>query len=226
MRQIVLDTETTGLEPEGGHRIIEIGCVELVNRRPTSQYFHRYINPKRAVDLGALEVHGIDDDFLSTQPEFNQIAQEFLDFVTGAELVIHNAGFDIGFINNELQRLEITIDDITQRCEILDTLSLARRLHPGKSNSLDALAKRYEAEVYLAMTGGQVDLSLGGQSQEDHKNILKIIPVEREGLNLVIPGVSAQESSAHEAMLKHLESERGKPALWGRADSESTDFNS
>ena len=244
MRQIVLDTETTGLEPEGGHRIIEIGCVELVNRRPTSQYFHRYINPKRAVDLGALEVHGIDDDFLSTQPEFNQIAQEFLDFVTGAELVIHNAGFDIGFINNELQRLEITIDDITQRCEILDTLSLARRLHPGKSNSLDALAKRYEvdnskrelhgalldaqilAEVYLAMTGGQVDLSLGGQSQEDHKNILKIISVDREGLNLVVPEVSVQESSAHEAMLKHLESERGKPALWGRADSESTDFNS
>jgi len=244
MRQIILDTETTGLEPEGGHRIIEIGCVELVNRRPTSEYFHRYINPKRAVDLGALEVHGIDDDFLSTQPEFNQIAQEFLDFVTGAELVIHNAGFDISFINSELQRLDITIDDITSRCGILDTLALARRLHPGKSNSLDALAKRYQvdnskrelhgalldaqilAEVYLAMTGGQANLSLEGQSQDDHKNILKIIPVERDGLTLLIPGVSAEESSAHEAMLKHLESERGEPALWGRANSESTGFDS
>ena len=244
MRQIVLDTETTGLEPEGGHRIIEIGCVELINRRSTSQYFHRYINPKRAVDLGALEVHGIDDDFLSTQPEFDQIAQEFLDFITDAELVIHNAGFDIGFINNELQRLDATIDDITERCKILDTLALARRLHPGKSNSLDALAKRYQvdnskrelhgalldaqilAEVYLAMTGGQADLSLEGQSQVDHQNVLKIMPVEREDLTLVTPKLSAEEMLAHQAMLKHLESERGEPALWGKDDSESIDFKS
>ena len=238
MRQIVLDTETTGLAPEDGHRIIEIGCVELVNRRPTSQYFHRYINPKRAVDLGALEVHGIDDDFLSTQPEFDQISTEFLDFVADAELVIHNAGFDVGFINNELQRLDIIVNDITKRCKILDTLALARRLHPGKSNSLNALAKRYQvdnskrelhgalldaqilAEVYLAMTGGQVDLSLEGQSDVGRKNVLKIVPVEREGLTLVVPKASLEEMSAHQVMLQYLESERGEPALWDGVDSE------
>ena len=238
MRQIVLDTETTGLSPEDGHRIIEIGCVELINRRLTSKHFHHYINPKRAVDLGALEVHGIDDDFLSTQPEFDQIATEFLDFVADAELVIHNAGFDVGFINSELQRLDIIVNDITKRCGILDTLALARRLHPGKSNSLDSLAKRYQvdnskrelhgalldaqilSEVYLAMTGGQVDLSLEGKSDVDRKHVLKIVPVEREGLTLVIPKASSEEMSAHQNMLQYLGAERGEPALWDKVDSE------
>ena len=185
MRQVVLDTETTGLEPEAGHRIIEIGCVELVNRRSTQQSFHRYVNPGRAVDLGALEVHGIDDEFLATQPPFQDVVEEFLDFVSGAELVIHNADFDVAFINGELGRLELTTGDIAQCCEILDTLALARRLHPGQRNSLDALAKRYQvdnskrelhgalldaqilAEVYLAMTGGQASLSLDGDGDGD-----------------------------------------------------------
>jgi DNA polymerase-3 subunit epsilon len=238
MRQIVLDTETTGLSPEDGHRIIEIGCVELINRRPTSQHFHRYINPKRAVDLGALEVHGIDDDFLSTQPEFDQIASEFLDFVADAELIIHNADFDVGFINSELQRLDLTVNDITKRCEILDTLALARRMHPGKRNSLDALAKRYQvdnskrelhgalldaqilAEVYLAMTGGQASLFLEGQSDAERKHILKIVPVEREGLVLVTPKASSEELLAHQSMLQYLGRERGEPALWNGVDSE------
>jgi DNA polymerase-3 subunit epsilon len=178
MRQIVLDTETTGLEPAQGHRVIEIGCVELVNRRPTQNRFHRYINPEREVDRGALEVHGIENEFLATQPKFAEVAREFIDFVRGAELVIHNADFDVEFLNHELKRLPDLPVEIRDCCGVLDTLALARRLHPGQRNSLDALAKRYSvdnskrelhgalldaqilAEIYLAMTGGQVSLSL------------------------------------------------------------------
>ena len=178
MRQIVLDTETTGLEPAAGHRIIEIGCVELVNRRPTQNRFHRYINPEREVDRGALEVHGIENEFLATQPKFAEVAREFVEFVRGAELVIHNADFDVEFLNHELRRLPELPGQIRDCCGVLDTLALARRLHPGQRNSLDALAKRYSvdnskrelhgalldaqilADIYLAMTGGQVSLSL------------------------------------------------------------------
>lgn len=237
MRQVVLDTETTGLEPEAGHRIIEIGCIELVNRRPTQQSFHRYVNPGRAVDLGALEVHGIDDDFLSTQPPFQEVAEEFLEFVAGAELVIHNADFDVAFINYELGRLETATEDIAQRCEILDTLALARRLHPGQRNSLDALAKRYQvdnskrelhgalldarilAEVYLAMTGGQASLSLGGDGEPARARALKVVPVDREGLDLVVPGPSGDEQEAHRAMLQSLAEQRGAPTVWERAET-------
>tara|TARA_Y100000590_G_scaffold466989_1_gene644217 strand:+ start:848 stop:1597 length:750 start_codon:yes stop_codon:yes gene_type:complete len=238
MRQIVLDTETTGLEPEEGHRIIEIGCVELINRRPTSQYFHRYINPRRAVDLAALEVHGIDDDFLSTQPEFDQIAEDFMKFVSGAELVIHNAEFDIGFINHELERLDLANSDITQCCEVLDTLVLARRLHPGQRNSLDALAKRYDvdnskrelhgalldakilSEVYLAMTGGQADLSLEGEAASpENVHSLKITPVDRQGLTLVVPRVSTEEMADHRAMLNKISDESDEPIAWNFSEN-------
>ena len=242
MRQVVLDTETTGLEPEAGHRIIEIGCVELVNRRPTQQSFHRYVNPGRAVDLGALEVHGIGDEFLATQPPFQDIAEEFLDFVSGAELVIHNAGFDVAFINGELGRLELRTGDIAQCCEILDSLALARRLHPGQRNSLDALAKRYQvdnskrelhgalldaqilAEVYLAMTGGQASLSLDGDGDGDRvrAQALKAEPVDRDGLRLVVPGASAEELAAHQAMLEALAAQREAPTLWEKVDSEGS----
>ena len=242
MRQVVLDTETTGLEPEAGHRIIEIGCVELVNRRPTQQSFHRYVNPGRAVDLGALEVHGIGDEFLATQPPFQDIAEEFLDFVSGAELVIHNAGFDVAFINGELGRLELTTGDIAQCCEILDSLALARRLHPGQRNSLDALAKRYQvdnskrelhgalldaqilAEVYLAMTGGQASLSLDGDGDGDRvrAQALKAEPVDRDGLRLVVPVASAEELAAHQAMLEALAAQREAPTLWEKVDSEGS----
>ena len=240
MRQVVLDTETTGLEPEAGHRIIEIGCVELVNRRSTQQSFHRYVNPGRSVDLGALEVHGIDDEFLATQPPFQDIAEEFLDFVSGAELVIHNADFDVAFINGELGRLELTTGDIAQCCEILDTLALARRLHPGQRNSLDALAKRYQvdnskrelhgalldaqilAEVYLAMTGGQASLSLDGDGDRVRAQALKAEPVDRDGLRLVVPSASAEELVAHQAMLEALAAQREAPTLWERVDSEDS----
>jgi len=237
MRQVVLDTETTGLEPAAGHRIIEIGCVELINRRPTQQSFHRYVNPERAVDVAALEVHGIDDDFLSAQPRFQEVVEEFLEFVAGAELVIHNADFDVAFINHELGRLETTTGDITQRCEILDTLALARRLHPGQRNSLDALAKRYQvdnskrelhgalldarilADVYLAMTGGQASLSLEGDGELVRARDLKVVTVEREGLTLVVSGASAEELAAHRAMLESLAAPRGAPTLWQEPDS-------
>ena len=234
MRQVVLDTETTGLEPQAGHRIIEIGCVELVNRRRTDKRFHRYINPGRAVDAGALQVHGIDDEFLAGQPRFAEVAAEFLEFVRGAELVIHNADFDVEFLNHELRRLENVPHQIRDCCRVLDTLALARRLHPGQRNTLDALAKRYDvdnskrelhghgalldanilAEIYLTMTGGQVSLSLGGE--EVRLAAVEIIhqQVDRAGLELVVLAASHDELSAHEAMLANIAKRAGRPSLW------------
>ena len=177
VRQIVLDTETTGLEIADGHRVIEIGCIELVHRRPTGRDWHRYLKPGREVDPGALAVHGITNEFLATQPEFAQVAEEFLAFIDGAELVIHNAEFDLGFLDAELAAAGIS-SKIAERCRVLDTLAMARRMHPGQRNNLDALCKRYNvdnsardlhgalldarilADVYLAMSGGQAALGL------------------------------------------------------------------
>ncbi|MDH5470762.1 MAG: DNA polymerase III subunit epsilon, partial [Gammaproteobacteria bacterium] len=171
MRQVVLDTETTGLEPSDGHRIIEIGCVELVDRRLTGNTYHQYIQPDRTIDPGAIEVHGITNESLVDKPRFADIAGAFLGFIRDAELVIHNAPFDVGFINNEFGLLEQVTDTVERHCKVLDTLMLARRLHPGQRNSLDALCRRYDidnsrrelhgalldaeilADVYLAMTG-------------------------------------------------------------------------
>lgn len=178
MRQIILDTETTGLEPEQGHRIIELGCVELINRRRTGRQYHQYLQPDRDIDAGAVEVHGITAEFLADKPRFADIAHEFLEFIKGAELVIHNAPFDVGFLDHELQRLGSSYGALAEYCTVLDTLGLARQLHPGQRNSLDALCKRYSVDnsqrqwhgalldaeilvdVYLAMTGGQASLGL------------------------------------------------------------------
>ena len=178
MRQIVLDTETTGLEVEKGHRIIELGCVELVNRRRTHRTLHHYLQPDRDIDPGAQEVHGISAEMLAGKPRFAEVAREFLDFIADAELVIHNADFDVGFLNTELKVLGADAPRIPGCCTVVDTLALARRLHPGQRNSLDALCKRYAvdntgrafhgalldaqllADVYLAMTGGQATLLL------------------------------------------------------------------
>ncbi|HEY5566513.1 MAG TPA: DNA polymerase III subunit epsilon [Gammaproteobacteria bacterium] len=222
MRQVVLDTETTGLEAAAGHRIIEVGCIELVNRRPTNRTFHRYINPQRAVDSGALHVHGIDDDFLATQPLFAAIAGELLEFVNGAELVIHNAEFDVEFINRELSRLDGATHDIRECCKVLDTLSLARQMHPGQRNSLDALAKRYEvdnskrdlhgalldarilAEIYLAMTGGQASLSLDGDDADTVALGAGIVRIRRDGLFLPVVRATAAELAAHEAIAARI----------------------
>lgn len=183
MRQIILDTETTGLDPQQGHRIIEIGCVELVDRRLTGNHYHQYVNPAREVEAGAIQVHGITNEFLADKPLFAVIARAFLDFIAGSELVIHNAPFDIGFIDHEFALLGLP--PVTQACTVLDTLGLARQRHPGQRNSLDALCKRYGvdntqrdlhgalldaeilADVYLIMTGGQTALNLGSDEDQD-----------------------------------------------------------
>jgi DNA polymerase-3 subunit epsilon len=236
MRQIVLDTETTGLEPAAGHRVIEIGCVELVNRRPTQNRFHRYINPEREVDRGALEVHGIENEFLATQPKFAEIAREFIEFVSGAELVIHNADFDVEFLNHELRRLPEMPREIRACCGVLDTLALARRLHPGQRNSLDALAKRYGvdnskrelhgalldaqilADIYLAMTGGQVALSLESDAARAVVTGMGPVELDRRGLDLVVVHATAEEELAHAAMLASM-AKRGRP-IWLELESE------
>jgi DNA polymerase III subunit epsilon len=236
MRQVVLDTETTGLEASLGHRIIEIGCVELVNRRLTGNHFHQYINPQRDIDQGALQVHGITTEFLQDKPTFDRIAESFLNFIGDAELIIHNAPFDVEFLNAELRALEGGQKSMQDRCSILDTLVMARQKHPGQRNSLDALCRRYEvdnsrrelhgalldaeilADVYLAMTGGQVGLQLSGQdgsgtdsAQGEEK--IRRLPTNRQ-LGKVIRA-SDVEIQAH---LKRLaEIDRVSPgAVWLR----------
>ncbi|MDH3219293.1 MAG: DNA polymerase III subunit epsilon [Gammaproteobacteria bacterium] len=192
MRQIVLDTETTGLEVSLGHRIIEIGCIELVNRRVTGNHWHYYVNPGREIDAGAFEVHGISSDFLQDKHRFAELAQDFIDYVAGAELIIHNAPFDIGFLDYELSLLEPPAAPLQQCCNVLDTLLMARQKHPGQKNNLDALCKRYDidnshrslhgalldarilADVYLAMTGGQTSLGLdAGQGEESGRRSIE-----------------------------------------------------
>ena len=181
-RKVVLDTETTGLEVEGGHRVIEIGCIELIDRRPSGREFHCYLNPERAIDQGAVAVHGITDDFLRDKPRFADVAQEFVAFIAGAELLIHNAAFDTAFLDNELQRAGATFGRIADHAAIVDTLALARQKYPGQKNTLDALCKRLGidnshrevhgalldahllADVWVAMTAGQGALALGLES--------------------------------------------------------------
>jgi len=189
MRQIVLDTETTGLEVSLGHRVIEIGCVELLNRRVTGNHWHYYFNPEREIDAGAYEVHGISNEFLQDKHRFADLASDFYDYVKGAELIIHNAAFDLGFLNRELGLLATPVEPLEAVCGILDTLLLARQKHPGQKNNLDALCKRYDidnsqrslhgalldarilADVYLVMTGGQTSLGLdaeqGGEASDE-----------------------------------------------------------
>ena len=184
MRQIILDTETTGLEPEQGHRIIEIGCVEQIERRLTGNNFHQYLQPDREIDAAAVEVHGITNEFLADKPRFEDIVDDFIQYVDGAELIIHNAPFDVGFMDHEFALLgRKKWGQVSDHCGVLDTLAMARKLHPGQKNNLDALCRRYSidnthrelhgalldaeilADVYLAMTGGQAALSLGGHDE-------------------------------------------------------------
>ena len=232
MRQVVLDTETTGLEPEAGHRIIEIGCIELVNRRTTGERFHHYLNPGRGVEAGAEAVHGIDDEFLADKPRFYEVAEAFLDFIRGAELIIHNAEFDIGFLNHELQRVPELSEDIRTHCTVLDTLNLARQKHPGQRNSLDALCKRYGvdnsrrevhgalldahilAEVFLAMTGGQAALLLGDDEAAQGEGSGTAQALSLDGLAFPVIPASEEEIRAHDAFLARMEAERGKPSVW------------
>jgi DNA polymerase-3 subunit epsilon len=234
MRQIVLDTETTGLEPELHHRVIEIGCVELVNRRPSGRTFHHYLNPEREIDDGALAVHGIARTDLDGQPRFAEIAEELLSFIGGAELVIHNAAFDVAFLDAELARLPGEPRQIAALCQVLDTLALARELHPGQRNSLEALCKRYNvddsarelhgalldarilADVYLAMTGGQGALALSEADEPSHAQ--SSVRVARAPLRLSVPlpvpVASAAELAAHEVMLAVIAKASGGRVLW------------
>ncbi|MDE2305726.1 MAG: DNA polymerase III subunit epsilon [Gammaproteobacteria bacterium] len=236
MRQIVLDTETTGLEVGQGHRIIEIGCVEIVNRRVTGQQFHRYLNPDRAIDEGAQAVHGLGNEQLSTAPRFAEIAAEFRAFVEGAELVIHNAPFDLGFVNAEFERAGANLR-IEEVCRVLDTLTLARRLHPGQRNGLDALCRRYSvdnsrreyhgalldahllAEVYLAMTGGQAKLTLGAQSEEEsaREDGEAAAPSVRATRRFVVRPADAAELEAHEQILAAIDKSSGGATVWRKA---------
>lgn len=234
MREIVLDTETTGLEVSQGHRIIEIGCVELVNRKLTGNHYHQYINPQREIDQGAIEVHGITPEFLADKPLFADIADDFVKFVDGARLVIHNAPFDVGFLDSELQRFEEQAIPLSERCSILDTLMMARAKHPGQRNNLDALCQRYEvdnsqrdlhgalldaeilADVYLAMTGGQTALQLSDaptdqQGQAGGEKIRRLA-TGRTRLPVIAP--SDSELAAHEVQLDAIAASSGGNVLW------------
>lgn len=228
MRQVVLDTETTGLEFRLGDRVIEIGCVELTDRKLTGQRYHRYINPEREVEAGALAVHGLSNEFLQDKPKFTEIVAEFIDFVRGAELVIHNAAFDLGFLNNELALSGLALLD--QTCSgVIDTLKLARELYPGRRNSLDALCERYAidnsgrtlhgalldaellAEVYLAMTRGQESLIIELETAPGTA-ALSILSGERPTLHVVRP--SAEELAEHERVLAEIAKESRGKCVW------------
>lgn len=232
MRQIVLDTETTGLEPKQSHRIIEIGCVEIINRRKTNKHYHQYINPDREIDEGAYNVHGISNEFLADKPRFKDIAQEFVNFIRDSELIIHNAPFDVGFIDHELRKLGIKWGKIEHFCTVTDTLTMAREKHPGQKNNLDALCKRYEIDnskrdlhgalldaqilldVYLAMTGGQEALALGSMEEEEaaEQNAIRLNDENRKPLPLVKP--TEEELAAHEKYLEFLRDQSGGKCVW------------
>lgn len=229
MRQIVLDTETTGLEPAEEHRIIEIGCVEIVDRRMTGENRQWFVNPQREIDEGALAIHGITNEFLADKPTFNDIVQEFVDFIRDAELVIHNAPFDVGFLDAELERLGEHAGKVTDHATVLDTLDLARRQHPGMKNSLDALCKRYEidnsgrtvhgalldaellAEVYLALTGGQTSLTFQSwrakREAEEAGGVRETLPDVR------VVRATDEELARHEQRLEAIREAAGK-CVW------------
>jgi DNA polymerase-3 subunit epsilon len=234
MRQIVLDTETTGLELTDGHRIIEIGCVELMHRRPSGRTWQRYLQPERVVEAGALAVHGITNEFLASQPRFAEVAGEFLEFIEGAELVIHNAPFDVGFLDAELGRAGIG-RTIGETCRVLDTLVVARQLHPGQRNSLDALCKRYGVDnsrrdlhgalldarilvdVYLAMTGGQAALTLDGDpATADVRTAAE--RRQRGAVRIPVIRANAQELAAHGRSLEAIERASNGEALFRATD--------
>jgi DNA polymerase-3 subunit epsilon len=234
MRQIVLDTETTGLETSQDHRIIEIGCVEMINRKLTGRHYHQYINPQRKVDEGAMEVHGITDQFLEDKPVYEAIAAEFMAFIEGAELVIHNAPFDIGFLNHEAAKLPGRHQPIESGCKVIDTLALARQKHPGQKNNLDALCKRYGvdnsqrdlhgalldaeilADVYLLMTGGQVNLNINDQSASDSGEInqasnIRRLPKDRPALRVI--AANQDELASHQKKLEAIKASSGE-CIW------------
>ena len=226
MRQIILDTETTGIGPELGHRVIEIGCVELLNRKLTGNHFHVYLNPQRDVDEGAFRVHGISTEFLQDKPLFSDVLAEFLKFIDGAELIIHNAPFDVGFLNAELKRAK-WVKSLDVHCTVFDTLVLARKKHPGQRNSLDALCKRYDIDnsnrqlhgalldaeilafVYLAMTGGQTQLFVeeeasGARINEQTNQVIQTLSTQSP-----VTAASLDELNRHDEFIQFLVKKSG-----------------
>ena len=231
-RQIILDTETTGMNQAGGpvfigHRIIEIGCVEVINRKLTGRTYHQYINPGQAIDEEAIRVHGITNDRVAGEPRFHQIAQEFIDFIAGAEIVAHNASFDVSFMDHEFSKLNPVGPKTSNICQILDSLAIAKKLHPGQKNNLDALSKRYGidtsrrtyhgalldaeilADVYLIMTGGQIKFNLSNERVDQSTSVKKI---DTSALNLKVINASADELVLHEERLD-LVAKTGK-CIW------------
>ncbi len=236
-RQIILDTETTGLDRKSGHRVIEIGCVEIVNRKYTGNEYHVYLNPERESDPGALEVHGLTTEFLSDKPKFEEIYQEFIDFIKDSELLIHNAEFDIGFLNHEIKLMSKNLTTIDKHVSLItDTLQIAREKHPGQRNSLDALVNRYEVggydrelhgalldskilgDVYLAMTGGQSTLDFTNQI-EDQNKLSKETSSEHMDLNLKVVSLSEQEEQTHLEYLQRMQEETGVEPVWHSKDT-------
>ena len=231
MRQVVLDTETTGLEVEAGHRILEIGCVEIVGRKLTRRHYHQYINPERESDDGALEVHGITSQFLADKPVFADVWENFLQFVNGSELVIHNAAFDIGFLNREMRLYDRSLGKLTDYCSVVDSLALARNKHPGQKNNLNALCKRYSvdnsqrelhgalldaeilADVYLLLTGGQVTLGLE-EEVNNQKGLNSRVDLDSNRPLLKVIKADEQELIAHENKLDHLDGKGEIGAVW------------
>ena len=238
-RQLILDTETTGLDPAAGHRVIEIGCVELIDRKLTGNRFHVYLNPERDIDPGAVEVHGLSLAFLADKPRFKDIAQDFISFVEGAELIIHNAPFDVGFLDHELRLLDSGYNTVSGYCDVTDTLLLARKKHPGQRNSLDALCKRYGvdnkhrslhgalldaeilADVYLAMTGGQTLLMLDAIESAAVEDVAtapadlsvdSVGRVQRESLRVIT--CSDAELEAHQRLLENIQKASGGQCIW------------
>lgn len=235
MRQVVLDTETTGLEAENGHRIIEIGCVEIVGRKLTRRHYHQYVNPERDIDDGALEVHGITRQSLQDKPLFSEVWEAFFEFVKGSELIIHNSAFDMAFLNQEMKLMAPSLGKLEDYCSVVDSLALARKKHPGQKNNLDSLCKRYGvdnsqrdlhgalldaeilADVYLLLTGGQVTLGLGDGSESAAFSATpaKLDP-NRSRLRVI--KASGEELQAHEEKLDRLQKKCEDGALWRKLD--------
>ena len=234
MRQIVLDTETTGLDIQLGHRIVEIGCVEIVDRRITKRYFHKYINPGREIDKGAMDVHGLTNEFLSDKPIFSSILGAFLEFIEDSELIIHNAAFDLGFLENEIKIAHSDLEPLRNKLPVIDSLELARAKHPGQKNSLDALCKRYGvdnsqrqlhgalldaeilAEVYLLLTGGQTDLGFTDDKDFVENDMESRFLEKKERSETVVIRASIDEMRSHETKLDHIDSTSENGSIWRR----------
>ena len=232
MRQIILDTETTGLEPKQGHRIIEIGCIELINRRKTERNFHQYLNPERDIEDGAFNIHGLSNEFLSDKSRFADIAQEFIDFIRDGELIIHNAPFDVGFINAELKLLGKKWGKIEDYCTVFDTLLLAREKHPGQKNNLDALCKRYEVDnsqrdlhgalldaqilldVYLKMTGGQTDLTFHSVATSHGVKGKSEQYINNKHKKLIVIEPTENELAEHRMLLESIKDKNKGKCIW------------